>query len=242
MAPTPGEGSPYEYDFSLDKAGQLPYFDSEEIAERTIWPAIDHLWRGDWRRDAYAGHEFTFPGRGAGLHESTVFDVVLSAACHGIPAEEEGDDDDIGLELGHTAIVQIEKIVTDGLRGVVFEHARKAEPSLMEALQDYRGLVAKTGIAYGFDTNEDAEINAFQSVEDRDGTVIWVSDRIDEHDVEEFDDEDEHDEGGIDLIFDVDRFHQVDLENIATVLSILDAPEYCLQALSAIEGQPLETD
>ncbi|HET7059802.1 MAG TPA: hypothetical protein VFH99_00570 [Candidatus Saccharimonadales bacterium] len=237
MASTSGEGSPFDYDFSLDKACQLPYFDPDKVAEQAVWPAVNHLWRGDWRKDAYAGHQFVFPGRGAGLHESTVFDVALITDCYSLPAEE--DDDNDSIELGHATTIQIEKVVTAGLREIVFQHAHKAEAELMETFQDPQILVAKTGITYEFDTIEDAEINAFQSVEYSDGIVIWVSDRIDEHEVGEFY---ENDEEVDDLVFDIDRFHQVDLENIATALSILGAPEYCIRALDTIKGQPLEIE
>ncbi len=186
---------PSEYDFGLEKAGSLPHFDPERIAEQAVWPAVNHLWRGEWRNDTFAGHEFVFPGRGVGLHEDTIFDVVLSADCYG---------------------------VTDA----------------MESSDNYPGLLAKAGITYSFDTDEEAEISAFQSVEDQQGTVIWVSDRFDEHEIEEMGDEDEVDE----ILFDVDRFHRHDIENIATALSILDAPEACLRALSVIKGQPLTQD
>ena len=225
---------PSEYDFSLEKAGQLPHFDPERIAEEAVWPAVNHLWRGEWRNDTFAGHDFAFPGRGVGLHEDVVFDVVLSAECHGVPSDTDSS------ELGHTAMVQIERVVIGGLREIVFRHARVVEPDMMDAVEDYPGLLTKAGIVYSFDTHEDPEISAFQSVEDQHGTVIWVSDRLDEHEMEEMGD----DGDGDDILFDIDRFHKHDIENIASALSILDAPESCIRALNIIKGQPLavETD
>ena len=241
-----GEGASPEYDFSLEKAGALPHFDPDLIAEQAVWPTVDHLWRGDWRLDSYPGHDLLFPGRGVGLHERDIFDIALSANCYGLSPS--GSEEDSEIELRHTVTVQFDKVAASGLRDVIFYRAHKMEPELMEGLVEPNGLIAKTGIAYAFDTDEPAEINAFQSIEDPNGTVLWVSEEFEEEDIENMsgdeteieDDECQYEEyDGDEVIFDVDRFHAHDVENIIAALSILDAPEQCLRALRIIKDQPL---
>ncbi len=241
-----GEGASPEYDFSLEKAGEIPHFDPDRIAEQAVWPTVNHLWRSDWRQDSNPGNDFVFPGQGVGFYESDILDIVLSANCFGLGPDEDGQ-----IELRHTATVQFDKIATDGLRDTVFYRAHKAEPELIDSLADPDSLIAKTGIAYAFDTHEPAEINAFQALETPSGTVIWVSEKLDEETVEEMfgdeesdvDDEDSsEDYDGDEVLFDTDRFHAHDVENITAALSILDAPEQCLRALSIIKGQPLAAE
>lgn len=240
------EGQSPKYDFSLEKAGALPHFDPDRIAEQAVWPAVNHLWRGDWRLDTYPGHDFMFPGRGIGSHGSDMLNIVLSANCYGLGAADPEEDGEI--ELRHTATVQFDKVATDGLRNTIFYRAHKAEPELMESLADPHSLIATTGIAYAFDTHEPAEINAFQTIETHSGAVVWVSDKFDEDEIEDMGVGIEtgigHD-GDYDaeeIVFDVDRFHAHDIDNITAALSILDTPEQCLRALRIIKGQPLTVE
>lgn len=245
-----GEGASPEYDFSLEKAGELPHFDPDRIAGQAVWPTVNHLWRGDWRQDSYPGDDFMFPGRGVGFRESDVIDIVLSANCYGLgPSSPEEDSE---IELRHVATVQIERVATEGLRDVIFHRAHKVEPELMEGLVGYNDLIAKTGIAYAFDTDEPAEIHAFQAIETPSGVVLWVSEKLDEDEIEatgsEVEPEIEDDEypyedcDSAEVLFDVDKFHIHDVENITAALSILDAPEQCLRALGIIKGQPLAAE
>lgn len=223
MSVTPDGGSPFDYDLGLERVGQLPHYDPEAILERAVWPTVNHLWRCDWREDARLGQNLAFPATGA--FNNTLFDISLEVSCYGMRRE----DLDCSL-LGHALTLAIKEDAPEEMRELIFHHASEVSPELTEALEDYGGLVVKKGVIYSFDTEEEAEITAFQSIDDTEGDELWVSDRLDEHVIEDMDDEEE----AADVLF---RFHLHDIENIAMALSILGASERCLRELDIIKTQ-----
>ncbi|HVI60859.1 MAG TPA: hypothetical protein VM535_01740 [Candidatus Saccharimonadales bacterium] len=225
-----GEGSPF--DFGVETADQLPSYDSVRIAEQAVWPTVDHLWRNNWREESVTGQELTFPA--VGLQDGVVYDIRLDAGCYRLSTEASGCH-----VLAHTVRLRLKEEATDGVDDLVFNHAAQGNSETLAELSRDESLVAKKGIEYLFDSEEEAEINAFQSIDDADGMELWVSDYLDE---EALGDLDEFDDAIDDIIYDTDRFYRHDVENISMALSILGAPESCLRALQIIKSQPVNGD
>ncbi len=227
----PGEGSQPNYDFGLEKIAELPYFDPERIAEQAVWPTVDHLWRGDWRKESFVSHGvFIFPG--TGLYDEAIHDASLEAHCYSL----ERDETDY-VTLGHGVELRIDTEANDDQREVILHHVQQTEPDFIEAAKDYP-LAARLGVTYSFNTEDRAEITAFQAIVDvsDDGREIWMSERLDETQVEDMASEDDE------VVPDADKFYRHDIDKIAAALSILGAPEQCLRALDIIKGQPVEVE
>ena len=227
-----GEPSPRDFDFTVDVADQLTYYDPERIAEEAVWPAVDEIWGGDWRGEAKAGHKLRFPS--SGVHDHVELTVNLKAFCFLL---ERGEVTEPDITKG-VAVIELEERVSPAEEARIINEARGFIPETIDSYKE-GALRATKGTCFTFDMEDGADINAFLVVEDLAGNIVWSSEDYEEWeaDVPSADEADEEL-----VIAEEDGFTVEDVERIAVALSIIGAPEQCLKALEALKQEPIKFD
>jgi len=96
------DGDDWLPDFNFEVQPEKRY-SHEIVAEMVLWPTLDHLWRGDWRKDAALGNSFVYPKPGIYAGEYYEVNIMANVDTEDITlhrAEENGDVLAIELEDG----------------------------------------------------------------------------------------------------------------------------------------------
>jgi hypothetical protein len=206
-----------------------PYYDPEVVADTALWPVVDKLWRGDWRRDAYPGLNFQFPRRAQ--WEGSMVDVYLVAGCElSLDGDDEVDKVVDPEQFTSCVTVMIETTAEGDVRDYMLTQAYDSWRDIQSAAADHyerTALVAKSCIEYAFSTDGDMYIKTSQDVVRlSDGDIAWTN----EYDEGESEDTDQM------------KLHAEDLDRLGTALMTLtDSPEY-IDVMDAIKKNPILPD
>lgn len=221
MASIPGEASGFSFDFGPERS-----FDQIEVAQRLIWPLVDVYWQGDWREQSKVGHEMRIPR--SGMFNGQNYDVALTAFSQYLLEEE---DEESGIPILSSAVLEVEPIVTDERKDMIIAKAQQDDAERFEEM-DEEDLVAKISTSYSFDTDDDMEIETCQAVEDIEGEHVWMSESSSYIDVPS--DQDTENEVIISMRT-PSTLLEHDMELIEAGLYILRAPKSIMKALAIIK-------
>ncbi|HVV25870.1 MAG TPA: hypothetical protein VHC21_02465 [Candidatus Saccharimonadales bacterium] len=171
----PGDGSD-EPLTALPAELEAPHFSVEDVANTTIWPVVDKLSCRNWRQEAYPGINFQFP-----YHDADgLVDVNLVVCCEAEPAEEDEYDEKVAgaaVNFVSSATLEIQHTAADLLRHHILENAyaawHKTQATGPKAYSR-KELVAKTSVAYVFNSSSEVFVSSSQDVSDiYEARLLW---------------------------------------------------------------------
>lgn len=215
MSMQPGGFPDFDFDSTMFRS-----YDHVELAQRVVWPMVDTLWRGDWRENSWPNDDLSVCRHGS--YGGTNYGAQIGAYTE----TEDVADTDKNNPIISTAFLEVQEILDQQARLGILELAESELDEMREASStfDKSQLIAKSCVAYKFDTDDDLEISSSTVLESPGGNVIWFED------TQSKDTDEHHDYYGLET-----PLYAQDLERIEAGLYVLKTPRAIMKTLQKIK-------